>query len=343
MTDRGSLGVECPEFAALTESEKSLVIPTDPTAARELFKNRYAVGVEAHFGPTLPADSSYRIEDHHIPVEGDENIFIRCLIPTCTSSSGQGQTFPLLVWYHGGAWISGFALMDDYILRHICVELQVVIINVDYRLAPEYTFPIGVNDCYAGLKWAASNDALLSADLSKGFIVSGFSAGGSLAAVMALRARDDPFFKARPLTGQILHSPLTIHPDAYKSSLKSVEEFWEGPVLFGKSFRSYCELTKAVPTDTNFSPLLATTHAGLPPLCMQVAGMDPLRDEDILYEQALRAAGVKTKLHVYPGVPHAFQWIFPTLSVSRQFEKDFRDGIRWILEMSASSKPSSRP
>ncbi|THH12725.1 hypothetical protein EW146_g7428 [Bondarzewia mesenterica] len=223
MTDRGSLGVECPEFAALTESEKSLVIPTDPTAARELFKNRYAVGVEAHFGPTLPADSAYRIEDYLIPVEGDEKVFVRCLIPTSTSSGGQDRTFPLLVWYHGGAWISGFALMDDYILRHICVELQIVIVNVDYRLAPEYPFPIGVNDCYAGLKWAASNNVLLSADLSKGFIVSGFSAGGSLAAVMALRARDDPFFKARPLTGQILHCPLTIHPDAYPDRHESFD------------------------------------------------------------------------------------------------------------------------
>ncbi|THH13380.1 hypothetical protein EW146_g6833 [Bondarzewia mesenterica] len=186
-------------------------------------------------------DSEYRVEDHNVAVENGE-IRVRCLIPT--PAGVQGRTYPVLVWYHGGGiaspryhsarmsfmliflpqgWALGDIELDDLVLRPICVELQIVIVNVEYRRAfpavlshaPEHPFPIGVNDCYAALKWAAEHDAQLSVNLSQGFIVGGASAGGNLAAVMALRARDDPFFKGRALTGQLLDYPATIHADGY--------------------------------------------------------------------------------------------------------------------------------
>ncbi|ETW74927.1 Esterase/lipase/thioesterase, partial [Heterobasidion irregulare TC 32-1] len=279
------------------------------------------------------------VQDHQVPVGGQARILARCVVPT--PANARGKTFPLLVWYHAGGFISGYAAMDDYILRHICVELQISIVNVDYRLAPEFPFPTGINDSYAALKWAVQNVALLSANLSKGFIVSGLSAGGTIAAVMALRARDDPFFRSYPLTGQILHSPATIHPAAYPDRQAKIAIFYSSlsfthaPILPGRALAWFYGLVKAPPADPDFSPLLASEHAGLPPLWMQLAGMDPLRDEALLYEKVLRTSGVQTKLHVYPGVPHAFEFVFPKLSISIQFRSDFRDGIKWLLALSA--------
>ena len=154
--------------------------------------------------------------------------------------------------------------MDDAHLRSISVELQVAIVNVNYRPvdmngcvgvgltdvhrhAPEYTFPASIEDCYAALKWVC-NDSVFRWQMSlstptpqvvnnaselrvspkSGFIVGGDSAGGNLSAAVALKARDDPFFSATPLTGQYLREPAVVHPravpDKYKAEMRSFEE-----------------------------------------------------------------------------------------------------------------------
>ncbi|ETW74926.1 Esterase/lipase/thioesterase [Heterobasidion irregulare TC 32-1] len=301
MSRHSQLSIPNAEFAALIAGQSSQSLPEDLIAVREVFKTAYAKGMEEHFGSTLPPASEYSVQDYNIPVgDPSDEILIRCLVPSFVNKPR--KTFPLLVWYHGGGWVAGYAAMDDYLLRHICVEMQISVMNVDYRLAPEFPFPTGVNDSYAALKWAVCNTALLSVDLSKGFIVSGLSAGGNIAAAIAVRARDDPFFKSQPLTGQILHSPAVVHmdayPDKYKDELKSAEEFAEAEVLRGSSFHWFYGLLRAPAMDPDISPLLATTHVGLPPLCMHVSGMDPLRDENFLYTEVLKEQGVRTKLFV---------------------------------------------
>jgi len=125
--------------------------------------------------------------------------------------------------------------MDDTYMRRLCVDLQISILNVQYRLAPEFPFPTGINDAYAALKWAAENTSQLSSSPSKGFIVGGLSAGGNFTAVLSRRARDDPFFEGRQLTGQLLQVPVIIHPSAYpeeyKAELNSFEQLKEAPFL----------------------------------------------------------------------------------------------------------------
>ncbi|KAI0916142.1 hypothetical protein AcV5_003163 [Taiwanofungus camphoratus] len=118
-------------------------------------------------------------------------------------------------------WIFGTLDMDDYSLRILCVDLQICIVNVEYRLAPEHSFPTGLNDCYAALKWTSNNQRLLSGSSSIGFLLGGQSAGSNLAAVIARRARDDPFFAKHRITGHILQIPVVLHADAYPEEYKS--------------------------------------------------------------------------------------------------------------------------
>ncbi|CAL1713863.1 unnamed protein product [Somion occarium] len=280
----------------------------------------------------LPPDNTYRVKDYNVPVDGGE-ILVRSLVPI--PQDAEGKTFPLYVWYHGGGWCIGDVNMDDYRLRSICVDLQIAVLNVEYRLAPEYPLATILNDSYAALKWAVENASLFSASLEKGFIVGGISAGAHLATLVAHWARDDAFFEGRKLTGQVLQLPGVVHPDAfpekYKPTLSSVEQNKDAPILNKAAVLGIGDIVGAEPNDPNFSILLAPNHRDLPPAILQVAGGDPLRDGGLLYDQLLRESGVKTKLHVYPGMPHGGFNMFPGAGVYQKWESDYTGGLGWLL------------
>ncbi|KAK7677324.1 hypothetical protein QCA50_019654 [Cerrena zonata] len=219
--------------------------------------------------------------------------------------------------------------------------------------APEHPFPIGHNDAYESLKWAVTNCASLNASPSLGLIVGGNSAGGNLAASVALRARDDPFFSEQPVTGQLLQVPQTVQPNAsipekYKSVSQSWTENAHAPLLSRRDLDTVIDCLKADPNDPRLSVLLATSHAGLPPAVLQIASADPLRDEGLAYEKALKDAGVKTKLEFafdgkvaklkyfvvtsYPGFPHGGHYVMPRAALSQRFYQDFEHGLEWLLQ-----------
>ncbi|THH13372.1 hypothetical protein EW146_g6826 [Bondarzewia mesenterica] len=369
MSQYSHLSTPDPEFTAfMKKMGPAPPLQTDIHVSRALLENtmrgRPVLSLPSASVDQCSIEYEYLVKQYEVPVDGGD-IAVRCFVPTSKDVADDGKRYPLLVWYHGGAlafivgWSRGSLDMDDTNLRQVCVEKQISVVNVAYRLAPEHPFPIGVNDCYAALKWAAEHTRQLSADLSRGFLVGGTSAGGNLSAVMALRARDDPFFSGRPLTGQLLGYPavcdLNAYPKKYTAlrfvpgsthmpfrckipirytdDLLSLEQNKDAPVLSKAGMIWTTSLLKATPTDPDFSPLLAKSHAGLPPTFIQVCGMDPLRDEAILYEKILREQRVKSRLCIYPGVPHAFNLLFPTLSASQQYEKDFREAIGWMLEI----------
>ncbi|KAF9265304.1 alpha/beta-hydrolase [Marasmius fiardii PR-910] len=261
---------------------------------------------ENKYEPLLPAGSEYTVKDHEIDVGGGVTVLARAVTPV--PRDGEDGTFPLLFWIHGGGFVIGNLHMDDYRLRIASVKLRLSVVNCEYRLAPEHPFPTAVNDLTTALKYVASHPDTFSASLKKGFLVGGQSAGGNLAAVQSWIARDDPFFKDTPLTGQLLQIPAVIHhqavPDKYKPFLLSFEQNKDAPILSREnSFlipaRPFqLELYKASPEDPRASPLLLSSHRGLPPAFLQVCGLDPLRDEGLLYEKVLKEAGVPTKLEV---------------------------------------------
>jgi len=331
MTEYSHLSEPDPEFAPFI-AQLSAPAPQvyDLEAQRQRFNTRFLESAKQTYAPGLPKETEYRVTDYHVDV-ADGKILVRSLIPTSKEGS-----YPLMVWLHGGGWTSGDVELDDYQLRAICVELQISILNVDYRLAPEYPHPTGLNDSYAALKWATESTELLSADLKKGFIVAGLSAGAHLAAVIAHQTRDDPFFKAKKLTGSLHQIPSVLNPSAmpekYKPFLLSYEQNKDAPLLTTERLIGSWNRLGGNPADPEVSPLLYPSHKGLAPAVIQACGLDPLRDEALLYDRLLREDGVKTKTIAYPGVPHGFQYLFPALKMAVKWEEDYRAGLRWLLD-----------
>ncbi|RPD55182.1 hypothetical protein L226DRAFT_575000 [Lentinus tigrinus ALCF2SS1-7] len=311
------------------------LFPPPPPGVSELVHARkVAAGLFApfaeYYAKKLPEPSQYVTFDKRIPVDGGEinATYVR-------PAGGPEDTYPVLVWFHAGGWMLGGLESDDIHLRTVSVELKLAVLNVDYRHSPEYTFPIPFEDSYTAVKWVVEHAVELKVDLKKGFLVGGDSAGGNMSAAIALKARDDPFFSGRPLTGQYLREPATVHPDAvpdkYKDELRSFSEFTDTPVLNTKTMNSFLTTYAPQPSDTRISPLLAASHAGLPPAFVQVQEFDPLRDEGKLYEKFLRQAGVPTKLIQYPGCFHAFHYCLPAIPPAVKLDRDAREGLKWLL------------
>ncbi|KAI0666413.1 Alpha/Beta hydrolase protein [Trametes maxima] len=283
-------------------------------------------------------DDALEIKDHKVP-SGDDEISVRVYVPRAAELDA---TFPVLVWNHGGGFTFGNLETDDYYLRIISAELKLAIVSVDYRLAPENPYPIGLNDTYAALKWVARNPALARADFKKGFLVGGQSSGGNYAAVLAHRAKADPKFSEAKLTGQLLQMPVgLLHPEAVPPELipklNSYEQNKNAPMLTRKQMLDFLGNLKPDPKNPEVFPLLYPSFEGLPPAYIQVCGLDPNRDEELLYAEKLQAAGVPTKVDTYPGAPHAFHLIFATTAAAQKLEKDFREGIKFLLNVGASS------
>ena len=198
--------------------------------------------------------------------------------------------FPLLVFFHGG----GFAVCDlgthDALCRNLCAGAGCVVASADYRLAPEHRFPAAADDCLAATRWAAEHAAELGADPAR-VAVGGDSAGGNLAAVTALRVRDEG---GPRLAGQLLAYPTT---DALPDTMPSLVQNSEGYGLTSQDIAWFWghylnDLSEA--GNPHASPLRAADLRGLPPALIQTAEYDPLRDEGELYGERLREADVPT-------------------------------------------------
>ncbi|MYH68007.1 MAG: alpha/beta hydrolase, partial [Dehalococcoidia bacterium] len=207
----------------------------------------------------------------------------------------------LLVWYHGGGWVIGDLDGADVTCRELAAKSGSVVVSVDYRLAPEHRYPAAHEDCYAATVWAAENAAELGADASK-LAVGGDSAGGNLAAVVSLRARDED---GPAIRFQLLVYPVTDHDygtdsyrdnaDGYLLTRDGMEWFWNhylGPDGDG--------------SHPHASPLRAEDLSGLPPAHVITAEYDPLRDEGEAYAKRLQEAGVDVTQTRYAGQIHAF-------------------------------------
>jgi acetyl esterase len=202
---------------------------------------------------------------------------------------------PVLVYFFGGGWTLGNLDTSDAVCRRIANLAGCTVVSAEYRLAPEHKFPAAVHDCYAATRWASSHlDAPCVA-------VGGDSAGGNLAAAVALLARDEGL----PLAAQLLVYPCT----DYLSDTPSLHEGTD-PLMFNKtSVAWYWEHYLAKPADglnPLASPLRASSLDGLPPTLVITAEYDPLRDQAEQYAHRLADAGVPVKLTRYDGMVHGF-------------------------------------
>jgi acetyl esterase len=204
-----------------------------------------------------------------------------------------GTERPLVLYFHGGGFVFGDIRMGDWLCSRVAAGVGAVVVSVDYRLAPAHRFPSAIEDCYAAVTWAAANAADLGA--SGPVAVMGESAGGNLSAVMCLLAleREGP-----AIAHQALLYPSTDMTEA-GSATASARANPNAPFLSGAEMTAYRTLYLGPDGDRAnpiASPMLAKSHAGLPPALIVVAEHDPLRDDGVRYADALRAAGVPVKL-----------------------------------------------
>jgi acetyl esterase len=221
---------------------------------------------------------------------------VRIYIP-----SGTGP-FPVVLYYHGGGWVNGSLNSHDNTCQKITRYGQVILIAVDYRLAPEHPFPAGVEDCYTSVLWANRHAADFWGDRSR-MGVAGDSAGGNLATVVAMMARDR---NGPKLSAQVLLYPAT---NISSMETKSHHNFATGYYLTKARMELLRDLYTPNPEDRikpEVSPLLSKHLSGLPSALVITDEFDPLRDEGEAYAARLKAAGVKTSTKRYPGLVHGF-------------------------------------
>ena len=229
---------------------------------------------------------------------------------------------PCIYSIHGGGYVIGSYDMDDLRFDNWCPRLGAVGVSVEYRLAPETAYPGPLDDCYAGLKWVHDNAGMLGIDRER-VGISGASAGGGLAAGLALLARDRG---EMPLAFQMLIYPMIDDRRVTPSSRWDVPIWSPANNEFG--WRSYLgDLFGTDDVPAYAAPSRAEQLEGLPRTGVWVGTADGFCDEDIIYAQRLIQAGVPTELHVYPGAPHAFD-MFPSADVSKRCRRDMLDWLR---------------
>ncbi len=239
------------------------------------------------------------------------------------------QPLPALLWIHGGGYVMGSAEQDDLTVKRLVREVGCAVVSVDYRLAPETPYPGPVEDCYAALKWLHASAGELGVDTGR-IAIGGASAGGGLAAALALLARDRG---GLPLVFQLLIYPMlddrtVTHADPHPHTGEFV---WTNDSnRFGWS-----ALLGQMPGEEGVAPYAAAARAedlsGLPPAFVNVGALDLFLEENIEYARRLIRAGVPTELHVYPGAFHGFNGV-PEAAMSQAFNRDIASALRRALK-----------
>ncbi|MBX3660626.1 MAG: alpha/beta hydrolase [Ramlibacter sp.] len=266
----------------------------------------------------IPRAELPRVQDLHIPARDGH------LLPARLYAPAPGP-LPALMYFHGGGFTIGSIATHDTLCRELAFRSGCMVVSLDYRLGPEYRFPVAVHDAWDALQWLATQGATLGADPHR-LAVGGDSAGGTLAAVCALMARD----AGLPLTLQLLFYPGC----APRADTPSHERYGSGLVLeqahityfFDQYLRSDADRD-----DWRFAPLLAPDVDGVAPAWFGLAECDPLVDEGLQYSDRLRAAGVVVDLQIYRGVTHEFIKMGRVLPEARQAHADAARAMKEAL------------
>lgn len=231
--------------------------------------------------------------------------------------------FPVLVFYHGGGWVIGDLDSHDNICRSLTNLANIVVVSVDYRLAPEHKFPAAVDDCYTAFRWVSEHPSELNIDSSH-IAVGGDSAGGNLSTVVS--------YLTKQRGGPQLAYQLLLYPSTHISAdTASHRENGEGYFLTTESmtyFRNHYLRTAEDAEDPLVSPYLIEDLSGLPPAMVVTAEYDPLRDEGEAYARRLKEAGVPVITKRYDGMIHGFISMAGQLDKGKQALQDAAQALR---------------
>ncbi|MDA0162469.1 alpha/beta hydrolase [Solirubrobacter ginsenosidimutans] len=242
-----------------------------------------------------------------------------------TPATGDGP-YPGLVYYHGSGWVVLNIAVCDTTMRALANSTGCKVVAVNYQKAPEHPFPIPFDDCWAATNWIFENAEKLNLDAARIGVI-GDSAGGNLAAAVALKARD---VGAPTIAFQALIYPAVEH----NWDSASAHENAEGYLLQRESMRwfwNHYVQDEALADDPRVSPLKAGDHSGLPPAFIATAEFDPLRDDGRAYHAKLHDAGVPVTYVEYDGMIHGFYWMQGIADGARRLHADLAEAIREVL------------
>ena len=268
----------------------------------------------------IPRPVLARVNDFSIPVRDGHEIPARLYAPSA-------QKMPVLLYFHGGGFTIGSIATHDVLCRQISHLAGCAVVAVDYRLAPDFKFPTAANDAWDALQWLAGHAADLQLD-ERHIAVGGDSAGGTLAAMCALMARD----AGLPLALQLLFYPgcaahqdtASHHKFAHGFVLEDVDITW---------FFNHYLRTSADREDWRFAPLNALHVDDVAPAWFGLAECDPLLDEGVMYADKLRAAGVAVDLEIYRGVTHEFIKMGRIIPEARHAHADAARALRHAFHL----------
>ncbi|MGN7477460.1 alpha/beta hydrolase [Solibacillus silvestris] len=261
----------------------------------------------------------------------DGNPDVRVLIHR---PKNQADVLPGIYYIHGGGYILGTAEMFSQSCEHYAEQFNCVVVNVDYRLAPEHPYPAPIEDCYSGLKWFAEHADELNVDPER-IVVVGASAGGGLTAALTLLARDR---KGPKIAAQFPLYPMIDD----RCNTASNEEITDERVWNGAGNRAAWDMYLGDLKDADDVPIYAAParaedYSDLPPTFTCIGDLDPFRDETITYVQKLRQSDVPTEFHLYPGGFHGFESFAPQASISQQLTATFENALNNALHIKQAS------
>ena len=239
---------------------------------------------------------------------GAYEVPVRLYFPSEEAMSGEpvdGEKYPVLLFFHGGGWVTESVENYDRVCSRMAQSTGHIVMSVEYHLAPEYRFPVPLEDCYAAAKALYTGRLILPADPDRITII-GDSAGGNLAAAVCLLARERGEFMPRK---QILIYPALNNCYTEESPYKSVQENGEGYLLTAVKMEDYLKLYESSPKDRQnpyFAPILEEDLSHMPDTLILTAEFDPLRDEGEAYGKRLKDAGNYVEVHRIPEALHGY-------------------------------------
>lgn len=311
-----------PELRAKAASVPPVVM------TNELLAPLRAMGAQMWSAELRTAATDHVIVTQHI-VSGPANApDVRILV---FAPHGAARPMPAYLFLHGGGFVMGAAEMKAPVLMAVAQQIQCLVVSVDYRLSPDTIFPGALEDCYAALTWLHESAEALGVD-RKRIAVGGESAGGGLAASLALLTRDRG---AISICQQILLQPMLDDRTAHASGSTPHHFIWSAQNnRFG-----WTAYLGQEPGGSGISPYAAVARAqhleGLPPTFIGVGALDIFAEESVEYARRMTRAGVPTELHVYPGAYHAFDMVHGA-AVTQAFLQDWRRALRRGFQGEAS-------
>ena len=282
-------------------------MPLHPTAAKLIADAKASGRPNAHLLPVTEARRNFESDWAALP-KPDIAVSRDLTVPTADGASIPARMYrsaeaaangPVLVWLHGGGWLIGSVDSHDGLARRLAIATGMTVLNVGYRLAPEFQFPTAVNDVVDSVRWVSTQAGRLALDPSR-IVIGGDSAGGNLATVAAALLRDD--------TSVLIRHQLLVYPVTTCDLDVGFDPEYEGIMLYRDELQWHQDNYLADPsqrTNPRVSPLLADL-TGLPPATVVMAECDPLHRQGELYVAALEKAGVPVQARQYAGMLHGF-------------------------------------